>query len=84
MDIYAGLNAPLHQAVLAFCPNDKPFVKAEPGYEAGQRAAKFIGAKSVNVPLRKATWDHDVEGMLAASPNGGLYYICNPNNPRAR
>jgi histidinol-phosphate aminotransferase len=33
------------------------------------------------VPLRKGTWDHDVKAMLAAAPNAGLYYICNPNNP---
>lgn len=81
VDVYAGSSAPLHQAVLAFCSKDRPFVKADPGYEAGERAAKFIGAKTVNVPLRKGTWDHDVKAMLAAAPNGGLYYICNPNNP---
>ena len=33
------------------------------------------------MPLKKGTWDHDVKAMLAAAPNGGLYYICNPNNP---
>lgn len=81
VDVYAGSSAPLHQAVLAFCSKDRPFVKADPGYEAGERAAKFIGARTVNVPLRKGTWDHDVKAMLAAEPNGGLYYICNPNNP---
>ena len=81
IEIFAGSSAPLHQAVLAFCSKDKPFVKADPGYEAGERAAKFIGAKVVNVPLRKGTWDHDVRGMLAAAPDAGLYYICNPNNP---
>jgi len=81
VDVYAGSSAPLHQAVLAFCSKDRPFVKADPGYEAGERAAKFIGAKTVNVPLKKGTWDHDVKAMLAAAPNGGLYYICNPNNP---
>ncbi|MDQ2840312.1 MAG: pyridoxal phosphate-dependent aminotransferase [Acidobacteriota bacterium] len=81
IEIFAGSSAPLHQAVLAFCSKDKPFVKADPGYEAGERAAKFIGAKVVNVPLRKGTWDHDVRGMLAAAPNAGLFYICNPNNP---
>ncbi|MBV8707323.1 MAG: aminotransferase class I/II-fold pyridoxal phosphate-dependent enzyme, partial [Acidobacteriaceae bacterium] len=81
VDVYPGSSAPLHQAVLAFCSKDRPFVKADPGYEAGERAAKFIGAKTVNVPLRKGTWDHDVKAMLAAAPNGGLYYICNPNNP---
>ncbi len=81
VEIFAGSSAPLHQAVLAYCSKDRPFVKADPGYEAGERAAKFIGASVVNVPLRKGTWDHDVKGMLAAAPNGGLYYICNPNNP---
>lgn len=81
IDVYAGSSAPLHQAVLAFCSKERPFVKADPGYEAGERAAKFIGARTVNVPLKKGTWDHDVRAMLAAEPNGGLYYICNPNNP---
>jgi histidinol-phosphate aminotransferase len=81
VDVYAGSSAPLHQAVLAFCSKDRPFVASDPGYEAGGRAAKFIGAKVVQVPLRKGTWDHDVKGMLAAAPDGGLFYICNPNNP---
>jgi histidinol-phosphate aminotransferase len=81
VESYAGSSAPLHQAVLAFCSKERPFVKADPGYEAGERAAKFIGAKVVNVPLKKGTWDHDVKAMLAAAPNAGLFYICNPNNP---
>ncbi|HEY3936008.1 MAG TPA: pyridoxal phosphate-dependent aminotransferase [Bryobacteraceae bacterium] len=81
VEIFAGSSAPLHQSVLAFCSKERPFVKGDPGYEAGERAAKFIGASTVNVPLRKGTWDHDVKAMLAAAPNGGLYYICNPNNP---
>jgi histidinol-phosphate aminotransferase len=81
IEIFAGSSAPLHQAVLAFCSKDKAFVKADPGYEAGERAAKFIGAKVVAVPLRKGTWDHDVRAMVAAAPDAGLFYICNPNNP---
>ena len=81
IEIFAGSSAPLHQSVLAFCSKDRPFVKADPGYEAGERAAAFIGAGVVNVPLRKGTWDHDVKAMLAAAPNAGLFYVCNPNNP---
>ena len=82
VEVFAGSSAPLHQAVLAFCSKEKSFVKADPGYEAGERAAKFIGAPVVNVPLRKGKWDHDVKAMLAAGgPNAGLFYICNPNNP---
>ena len=78
---YAGSSAPLHQAVMAFCTKDRPFVVADPGYEAGARAAKFIGAGVVEVPLRKSDYAHDVKAMVAASPTAGLIYICNPNNP---
>jgi len=34
----------------------------------------------VKVPLTK-TYAHDVKAMIAAAPNAGLFYICNPNNP---
>lgn len=78
--IYPGSSAPLHQAVLAFTSPDKPFVMGDPGYEAGARAARFIGSKVVTVPLTKE-YAHDVKAMVAAAPNAGLFYICNPNNP---
>src|SRR5436309_9574470 len=78
--IFAGSSGPLHQAVLAFTSPTKPFVTADPGYEAGGRAARFIGAQAINVPLT-STFAHDVKAMAAASPNAGLIYICNPNNP---
>jgi histidinol-phosphate aminotransferase len=79
---FAGSSAPLHQAVLAFTSPDKPFVTCDPGYEAGERAAEFIGAKVIRVPLMKSkAYAHDVKAMAAASSNTGLIYICNPNNP---
>lgn len=77
---WGGSSAPLHQAVMAFTSKDRPFVIAEPGYEAGERAAKFIGSKVIRVPLR-ADASHDVKAMVAASSTPGLFYICNPNNP---
>jgi histidinol-phosphate aminotransferase len=77
---FAGSSAPLHQAVLAFTSPTKSFVTADPGYEAGERAAKFIGSKVVRVPLTK-TYAHDVVAMAKADPNAGLIYLCNPNNP---
>jgi histidinol-phosphate aminotransferase len=77
---YPGSSAPLHQAVLAFASPTKPFVTADPGYEAGERAAQFIGAKVIRVPLT-STYAHDVKKMAAASPDAGLIYVCNPNNP---
>jgi histidinol-phosphate aminotransferase len=78
--IHPGSSGPLHQAVLAFTGPDKPFVMADPGYEAGGRAADFIGAKTFRIPL-KSDYSHDVKAMAAASENSGLIYICNPNNP---
>jgi histidinol-phosphate aminotransferase len=77
---FAGSSAPLHQAVLAFTSPSKPLVTANPGYEAPERAAKFIGAKVIAVPLTKS-YAHDVKAMAAADSNAGLIYVCNPNNP---
>jgi histidinol-phosphate aminotransferase len=77
---YAGSSAPLHQAVIAFTGPGRAFVTADPGYEAGERAAQFIGADVKRVPLTK-TYAHDVKAMVAASPTAGLFYVCNPNNP---
>ena len=78
--IFVGSSPALHQAVLAFTSPTRPFITADPGYEAGGRAADFIGAPVIKVPLT-ATYAHDVKAMAAASPTAGLIYICNPNNP---
>ena len=78
--IYPGSSAPLHQSVLAFTSPAKPLIIGDPGYEAGERAAKFIGVRTIKVPLTK-DYKHDVKAMAAASPDAGLIYICNPNNP---
>lgn len=80
--IHAGSSGPLHQAVLAFTSPTRPFVTGDPGYEAGERAARFIDSKVIRVPLLKDKgYAHDVKAMAAASPNAGLIYLCNPNNP---
>jgi len=78
--IHPGSSGPLHQAVLGFTTPTKPLIIADPGYEAAERAAKFIGSKVVRVPLTK-NYEHDVKAMVAASQDGGLIYIVNPNNP---
>jgi len=77
---YAGSSEPLHYTVLAFTSKDKPYVTADPGYEAGMRAAELNGAKVIKVPLT-AAHAHDTKAMAAADPNAGVIYICNPNNP---
>ncbi len=77
---FAGSSDPLHRAVLAYTGPGKSYVVADPGYEAGARAAHFIGAKTISVPLRK-DYAHDVHAMAQADPDAGLIYVCNPNNP---
>ncbi len=77
---FGGSSDPLHRSVLAFTSASKPLVTADPGYEAPERAAKFIGAKVVRVPLRP-DFSHDAPAMAAADPDAGVIYICNPNNP---
>ena len=56
--------AGLHRAA------SKSFVVADPGYEAGERAAQFVGARTVKVPLRK--------DCVARRPGHG------PGRPRRR
>jgi histidinol-phosphate aminotransferase len=77
---FGGSSAPLHQSVMAFTSPEKPLVMGDPGYEAAGRAAAFVGAKVIKVPLTKE-FSHDVKAMVKAAPNAGVFYICNPNNP---
>jgi len=80
MGIFPGSSGPLHFAVLAYTSPAKSYVTADPGYEAGMHAARVSGARIAKVGLTK-TYAHDVKAMLAAAPDAGLFYICNPNNP---
>jgi histidinol-phosphate aminotransferase len=80
MAVYAGSSEPLHFTVLAFTSPERGYVTADPGYEAGMLAAGFANAKVHKVPL-KPDYAHDVKAMVAADPNAGVFYICNPNNP---
>jgi histidinol-phosphate aminotransferase len=75
-----GSSDPLHRAVLAHTSPTRPLVVGAPGYEAPEKAARFVGAKVIAVPLRK-DYSHDVQAMAKADPNAGVIYICNPNNP---
>jgi histidinol-phosphate aminotransferase len=74
----AGSSDPLHRTTCAFTSPTKSWVMANPGYGGG--APAFIGSKVVRVPLR-ADYSHDVEAMIKADPDAGVYYVCNPNNP---
>ncbi len=78
--VYAGSSEPLHYTVLAFTSPARGFVTADPSYEAGMMAATASKAKISKVALT-STYAHDVKAMVAADPNAGVIYICNPNNP---
>jgi len=78
--IYAGSSEPLQFTTLAFASPTRSYVTADPSYEAGMVAAKAAGSKIIKVPLTP-TYAHDVRAMIAADPNAGIIYICNPNNP---
>jgi len=76
----AGSTPPLGLSVLAFTSPQKSYVTADPGFETGMMMSSISGARVVKIPLTK-TYAHDVKAMLAAAPDAGVFYICNPNNP---
>jgi histidinol-phosphate aminotransferase len=78
---FAGSSSPLYQSILALCGKDRPYVVADPSYELGARAAQFLGAPVIDVPLVAKTFAHDVKRMAAVHPSPGVIYVCNPNNP---
>ena len=80
LSIYAGSSEILHFTTLAFTSPTKSLVTADPTFEQTWRVAESNGAKVHKVPL-KADYSYDMKAMVAADPNAGMYYICNPNNP---
>jgi histidinol-phosphate aminotransferase len=78
--LYGGSSEPLQFTTMAFTSPTRSFVMADPSYESGLRAAKSVGATTHKIPL-KADLSYDMKAMVAADPNAGLFYICNPNNP---
>ncbi|MCU1241972.1 MAG: aminotransferase class [Candidatus Acidoferrum typicum] len=77
---YAGSSEPLHYMVLALTSPEKSLVMGDPAYEAPMQAASYSKARILKVPLTR-NYAHDVKAMVAADPNAGVLYICNPNNP---
>jgi len=78
--VFSGSSPALGFTVVAFTSPQKSYVTADPGYEAGMYSAKAAEARVVKVPLTK-THAHDVKAMIAAAPDAGVFYVCNPNNP---
>lgn len=75
---FPGSSIPLANSAAAFTSPTRSWVMGGPGYGSG--AGRWIGAKTIKVPLRP-DHSHDVEAMIKADPNAGAFYICNPNNP---
>ncbi|HEX4181856.1 MAG TPA: pyridoxal phosphate-dependent aminotransferase [Caulobacteraceae bacterium] len=77
---WPGSSDPLSRSVVTFTSPKRGLVTADPTFELAGRTAEWLGSPVKRVPL-KADYTHDVEAMLAADPNAGLFYICTPNNP---
>lgn len=78
--VFAGSMAALRYAVLAFTSEQRGLVMATPSYEVPREAAESNKAPVLEVNLN-ADHAHDVPAMLAANPQAGMLYLCNPNNP---
>ncbi|WP_300630492.1 pyridoxal phosphate-dependent aminotransferase [Pseudomonas sp.] len=78
--VFAGSMAALRYAVLAFTSPTRGVVMATPSYEVPRQAAESNKAPVHEVNL-DAQHAHDVPAMLAADPQAGMLYLCNPNNP---
>ena len=78
--VFAGSMAALRYAVLAFTSETRSLVMATPSYEVPRQAAESCKRPVHEVSL-DASHAHDVPAMLAADPQAGMFYLCNPNNP---
>jgi len=78
--IYAGSTEVLHFTTLAFTSPTRSLVTANPTFEQTWTVAKSNRAQVHRIPL-KPDYSYDMKAMLAADPNAGMFYICNPNNP---
>lgn len=78
--VFAGSMVALRYAVLAFTSARRGLVMATPSYEVPRQAAESWKAQVHAVSL-DAQHAHDVPAMLAADPQAGMLYLCNPNNP---
>ncbi|MGC2695996.1 MAG: aminotransferase class I/II-fold pyridoxal phosphate-dependent enzyme [Candidatus Angelobacter sp.] len=77
----AGSTEILRVAAAAFTGPGKKLVMATPTFEAIEFYARAAKAEVVKVPLA-ASYAHQLAQLGAAvGQDGGLIYICNPNNP---
>jgi len=79
--VHPGSYVPLRSVALAFSSKERPIAYAEPTFDSG-----FMGngneciTRAVTIALQ-GDYTLDVRKLLAAAPDAGVYYLCNPNNP---
>ena len=78
--VYAGSSEPLHYTVLAFTSPERGLVTADPVLRGADGRGGDDEGEDFKVALT-SDYAHDVKAMIAADPNAGVIYICNPNNP---
>jgi histidinol-phosphate aminotransferase len=78
----AGSSEVLHTAVDAFTSASHPLISVTPAYEGPIELARALGRPVVLTKLRDDyTADVKLLAEAARKANGGLIYLCNPNNP---
>jgi histidinol-phosphate aminotransferase len=77
-----GSGEVLRVAAATFTTPGKKLVVADPTFEAISRHARTAQAEVLRISLT-TDYAHDLPKMLTAGSDGGLIYICNPNNPTA-
>ena len=78
----AGSSEVLHTAVDAFTSTTRPLISVTPAYEGPIELARALGRPVVLTKLRNDyTADVKLLAEAARKANGGLIYLCNPNNP---
>ena len=81
VQVHPGSFMPLRSVALTYSSRERPIAYFEPTFDQG-----FLGlgdksvTRSVAVPLA-GDFVADPQKLLAAAPNAGVYYLCNPNNP---
>lgn len=77
-----GSTEVIDAAICAFASDSKPLITASSTYDIVVDLARSLGRKVVQVSLTE-TWSYDVRKLAdeAKKSNGGLIYLCNPNNP---
>ena len=81
VQVHPGSFMPLRSVALTYSTPDRPIAYFEPTFDQG-----FLGmdnqsiTRSVAVPL-SGDFAADPRALLAAAPDAGVYYLCNPNNP---